>query len=384
LDKRIYKINKLLTDYSLGRFEGRLELSENLDDIDAFINGVNMLGEELKDTTISRDYFFNILNSVSDMVFVCNKHGKVEEINESGCEQLECIKDAIIGSHLDDLQDQAQQSLWQSIYQNLKSGKESVTLESVLFTHTGKRIPVHIYSCYLTNDQKKKSSILVTAKDMTLQIESENMLLRAIIDTQEKERQRLAQDLHDSLGQQISAIKFYISATADTIEDPNNKEILVKSNEALVRVLADMRNICFNLMPKTLEEFGLLEAIDELCNQPAYAGKISFHIASSPQFPELKQYIEIDIFRVVQEFINNALNHGGATRIWMKFHHFKSHVRILLKDNGKGFHYSEERVFLGRGLQNAQSRIKSHNGELKIKSIPENGTEYQLTIPIIH
>ena len=384
MDKRIHKINRLLTDYSLGKFERRLELSDNLDDIDAFINGVNMLGEELKDSTIRKNYLFNILNSVSDMVLVCNREGKIEEINRAGCEQLECTKEYAVSTSLDAWQEPGRDSLFAHIMHLLHTGKHSIVRDSVFVTATGKKIPVHIYSSYLMDDARQESSILVTVKDITLQIQSENLLLRAIIDTQEKERQRLAQDLHDSLGQQISAIKFYISAAADTTEDSDNKDILVKSKDALMKVQAEMRNICFNLMPKTLEEFGLLKAIEELCKQPAYAGRTRFTMDCPSDFPPLAQQVEIDIFRVVQEFIANALQHGKAERIWMKFHHTRNQIRIVLKDNGKGFDLPEELPFNGRGLHNVQSRIKSHSGEVRIKSAPGDGTEYLLTLPIKH
>ena len=384
MDKRIHKINKLLTDYSLGKFERRLELSEKLDDIDAFITGVNMLGEELKDSTIRKNYFINILNSVSDIVMVLNRAGKIEEINRAGCEQLECIREEVMGKGLDEWQEAGRGSLFAYILHQLKAGRQSVFGDSVFITETGKKIPVQIYSSYLMDETRKSSSILVTAKDITLQIQSENLLLRAIIDTQEKERQRLAQDLHDSLGQQISAVKFYISAAADTTEDSRNKDILMKSNDALIKVQAEMRNICFNLMPKTLEEFGLLKAIEQLCKQPTYTGRVRFTIDCPDDFPTLSQHVEIDIFRVIQEFINNALQHGRAEKIWMKFQHNKSHARIVLKDNGQGFELSEGLASPGRGLYNVQSRIKSHGGEVRIKSSPGNGAEYQLTLPIKH
>lgn len=384
MDKRIHKINKLLTDYSLGKFERRLELSEKLDDIDAFITGVNMLGEELKDSTIRKNYFINILNSVSDIVMVLNRAGKIEEINRAGCEQLECIREEVMGKGLDEWQEAGRGSLFAYILHQLKAGRQSVFGDSVFITETGKKIPVQIYSSYLMDETRKSSSILVTAKDITLQIQSENLLLRAIIDTQEKERQRLAQDLHDSLGQQISAVKFYISAAADTTEDSRNKDILMKSNDALIKVQAEMRNICFNLMPKTLEEFGLLKAIEQLCKQPTYTGRVRFTIDCPDDFPTLSQHVEIDIFRVIQEFINNALQHGKAEKIWMKFQHNKSHARIVLKDNGQGFELSEGLASPGRGLYNVQSRIKSHGGEVRIKSSPGNGAEYQLTLPIKH
>ena len=384
MDKRIHKINKLLTDYSLGKFDRRLELSENLDDIDAFINGVNMLGEELKDSTIRKNYFINILNSVSDIVAVLNRAGKIEEINRAGCEQLECSREDAIGKSLDDWQEAGRSSLFPYILQQLKSGRQSVLGDSVFVTGTGKKIPVNIYSSYLMDDMRKNSSVLVTAKDITLQIQSENLLLRAIIDTQEKERRRLAQDLHDSLGQQISAIKFYISAAADTTIDISNKDILVKSKDALMKVQAEMRNICFNLMPKTLEEFGLLKAVEELCKQPTYAGRVRFHIDCPDDFPTVSQHVEIDIFRVIQEFIANALQHGKAEKIWMRFQHNKSQIRIVLKDNGQGFEIPEGLSSPGRGLYNVLSRIKSHSGEVKMKSAPGSGVEYQLTLPIKH
>src|SRR4030095_544348 len=89
MDSRFKKLNKQLSEYSLGKFDKKLRLSPRLDEVDAFIAGVNMLGEELKDKTISRDYFNNIFNSVSDMVFVLDKQGRIENINTSVTNHLE-------------------------------------------------------------------------------------------------------------------------------------------------------------------------------------------------------------------------------------------------------------------------------------------------------
>src|SRR5665647_964194 len=82
------EINLRLSEYSLGKFDKRLTLSSRLDDIDAIISGINMLGEELKAITISRNYFTNIFNSVSDMVFVLNAKGVIEDANKPAEEQL--------------------------------------------------------------------------------------------------------------------------------------------------------------------------------------------------------------------------------------------------------------------------------------------------------
>jgi len=97
VDNRFGKINKLLSEYSLGNFDKKLAMSSRMDEVDAFISGVNMLGEELKDKTISRDYFNNIFNSVSDMVFVLDKDGNIENINHAVTDHLQYDLDFLKG-----------------------------------------------------------------------------------------------------------------------------------------------------------------------------------------------------------------------------------------------------------------------------------------------
>src|SRR5688500_18717530 len=97
MDNRFDKIRRLLMAYSLGNFDKKLSMSSRMDEIDAFISGVNMLGEELKDKTISRDYFNNIFDSVSDMVFVLDKQGKIENINKSVTNHLQYSLDFLRG-----------------------------------------------------------------------------------------------------------------------------------------------------------------------------------------------------------------------------------------------------------------------------------------------
>ena len=88
LDPRFKKINRLLTEYALGNFSKKIVLSSELDEIDSFIACINMLGEELRETTISKNYFDNIFSSVSDMIFVLDLHGKILITSESAHETL--------------------------------------------------------------------------------------------------------------------------------------------------------------------------------------------------------------------------------------------------------------------------------------------------------
>jgi len=381
LDERFQKINRLLSQYSLGQFDKHLNLSMRLDEIDAFIAGINMLGEELKTATISRNYFTNIFNSVSDMVFILDERGVIEKINKSASEQLKRSSEFLMGRPIDDLQVCERPPLFENLSKLLKNEKGNISMKTIFQDANGKAMSVLLTSAYLLDESKRKRGILLTAKDITLQLKTESLIIRTIIDTQEKERSRLAKDLHDSLGQQLSAIKFFIGTLAGSLMNEEDQAILLKSNTILTEVMTDMRNICFHLMPTTLEEFGLFQAVKEICSKTRYPKKINFLIKESGLFPELSKELEIDIYRVIQEFISNALRHGEASKISIKFNYFKKNFKIVLSDNGKGFDHSQVQI-KGMGLRNVQSRVKSHNGEIIITSEIGKGTRYLLDIPV--
>lgn len=381
MDKRLHKINQLLREYSKGKFEKRLKVSSGMDEIDACISSINMLGEELKEATISRNYFNNIFNSVTDMVFVLDKTGVIKDINSSVSVQLKYDTEKIRNKSIDELSATKTKSLFKATLKQLHINNELATGITYLKSSDGIKLPVQLSASWLMNEGNKRDGILLLAKDISAQLQTENIVIRAIIDTEEKERQRLARDLHDSLGQQLSAIKFYISASAETAENTNQQLILKKCNEQLADVLADMREICFNLIPKTLKEFGLLKALKELCSQIARIKKIDFKITSEDSIPDLPVAISIDIFRIIQEFINNAQRHGKATKIRIAFFSSDESIVINLKDNGAGF-VQNKITNNGMGLQNVISRIKSHNGEIKIRSFPGKGTEYFFSLPL--
>jgi len=379
MDKRLKEINSRLSEYSIGNFDNNIKISPRLDEVDAISSGINMLGEELKSITISRNYFNNIFNSVSDMVFILNLKGIITDANKSAKEQMRYEHDSLIGEKINELIHDPP-SFFSNMVSQLKKNGPFTKSQSMIYSKKREAIPVKIGVSYLTNE-KKDISILLTASDITFQINTENLIIRAIIDTQEKERQRLSKDFHDSLIQQLSAIKFYISSTSYLTRSQKLKTILNNSNEALSDVIIEMRNICFNLMPKTLHEFGLVKAVREFCNHSIYHRKTNFIIEQSNKLPDLSSEIKIDLYRVIQEFINNAIKHGEASEIRISFYFNKNNLKLKLVDNGRGF--DNKQMAEGMGLQNVKSRIKSHNGTLDIVSNIGKGTCYKIGIPII-
>jgi len=233
MDDRFGKINKLLIAYSVGNFDKKLAMSKRMDEVDAFIAGVNMLGEELKEKTISRNYFNNIFNSVSDMVFVLGKQGRIENINQSVTDLLQYNLKTLAGKHISYLFDKLQPGWFASVLKDLRiSGAGSY--ETVFRTNNKNRIPVLVSASIFLGRQEDKTKILLTAKDISLQKKTQNLILKAIIETEENERMRFAKDIHDSIGQQLSAIKFYIGTSVDAVENPHQKSILLKADRSTI------------------------------------------------------------------------------------------------------------------------------------------------------
>ncbi|MDP4264537.1 MAG: PAS domain-containing sensor histidine kinase [Bacteroidota bacterium] len=380
-NERFVKIAKLLAAYAIGDFDKKLAISRRMDDIDSIIGGVNMLGEELKDRTISRDYFNNIFDSVSDMVFVLDTRGKIEDINISVTHHLHYKMDELKGKQINYLLDRSQPGWFSAVLKDIRASRKT-GYETIFRTKDNKSIPVLISaSSFTSGGSKPKKRVLVTAKDISAQKETQNIVLKAIIETEEKERIRFAKDIHDSIGQQLSAIKFYIGTSADTVEDPRQKEILLKANSALLDVQADMRNICFNIMPKSLEIFGLVKAVKELCSKNELLDQMKIIIKDNPDFPRLPVQQEFALFRIIQEFINNSLKHSKADMLRIGFANKQDSIKVTLSDNGIGFNRARLQK-QGMGLNNVQSRILPYKGEVDIISSPGKGTRYEISMPL--
>jgi len=382
VDLRFKQMINILSAYAAGNFNSSIKISNRYDELDAIAESINMVGQELKAVTISRNYFNNIFHSVSDMIFVLDGSGHIMDTNRMVYDELGYSKEALQGIKLDDLLYDEKSYITKDILRGLKQPEGKLHKDYYLKTTTGNQLPVHISASYLNDDQDRKSGILVIAKDRTRQIENENRVIRAIIDTQEEERQRLARDLHDSLGQELAGVKFSLSSLSERCKDAREKRLLKKSDTALNQIICDMRDICFNLLPKTLEDFRLPQAVKELCRHTEMTNQVIFQLKSDDSFPSLSRAMAIDVYRVIQEFINNAIRHGNCSVIKLEFDHCPDRISILLQDNGKGF--IPGKIKKGMGLQNIRSRIVSHKGEILIHSSQGKGTKFEITLPMTH
>ncbi len=376
------EINRLLIAYAEGNYTRRGRISNRLDAVDTVINGINMLGEELRVSTISSDYFTSIFNAVPDMIFVLSPRGTLKSFNTAAQRTL-----GIQVDETDRLPAFAKTAGIDSpgFLRTMKKSLErssSYTCESSFMAADKKVIPVWCLCTKIIDQKNDFKGYLLVARDITSQKESEKIILRAILDTQEKEQQRVAEDLHDSLGQELSALKLYLN-TLENIAVKNDKkvkEVLDQCYGLLDSSIQNLRSICFNLLPGTIELSGLAEAIEALIYNLNLQKKVRIIFEKPRRTEEIPKPIELALYRIIQEFINNTIKHAQATEIVIRLQ-FNSAYDLYLSDNGKGFNLDTTQPLNGHGLNNMRSRVRMFQGSFELSSAPGKGTQVTIKIP---
>lgn len=203
----------------------------------------------------------------------------------------------------------------------------------------------------------------------------QKQLLQSTIDSQEKERKRIASDLHDGVGAMLSAAKLNLNMLKrGTISNEELPEVLVDTNTMIDETIETVRKISKDLLPSSLENFGLSKAVLELCeklNTPTTT--VSFK--ESHEASHLSQREELLIFRMIQELLNNAIKHADASAIKVTIN-WGAVLAVSVSDNGKGFDLEEIKgdIKKGVGLYSIENRASLLGGEVTFKSTIGEGS----------
>jgi len=212
----------------------------------------------------------------------------------------------------------------------------------------------------------------------------EKRFLSLIIEAEEGERRRLAKELHDGLGPLLSSVKMSISALKKYQNDKISIDILNNVDIVINESIISIKDISNNLSPHILDNFGLTKAINNFIQKINTTKTINFDFTSNLKDVRLDQNIEVVIYRVVCELINNTLKHANAKIIIINLSSDLYSVYVDYTDDGKGFEV--DNLFKpqekGMGLNNIFSRINSLKGTFEINSEPEKGTEIKIKIPL--
>ena len=202
--------------------------------------------------------------------------------------------------------------------------------------------------------------------------EKQSDLLNAVFETQESERKRLAEDLHDSVGQVLSAIKLNLHRLDKNVVNESNQPLLADTRRLADECIVEIRNIIHNVLPPVLTDYGLIEAVEGLCLKVEQTTNVKVEFVKGLDKTGVLPEVELAFYRIAQELFGNAIKHAEASSIHVTLTEDNGWLVMEFKDNGKGFDL--ENVKHGFGLKNLESRVQLINGDINIYTKPLNGT----------
>ncbi len=219
-------------------------------------------------------------------------------------------------------------------------------------------------------------------KQRALEVQYQQQMLLAQMESQESERKRVAKDLHDDVGLMLQALRATTLAILQQAPDEDRKEV----QQMVTEITETVRRICWDLMPTIIESFGLAEAVKEMCQRLSARGTVAvaFSAQGNPSF--IKKNKEMLLYRMVQETVGNALKHAKANAIEVKFLWTENRLQINVLDDGIGFDLKSVKARTmrghGLGLLSLENRASLLPASLTFENDFPQGTYVSVTYPI--
>ncbi|MBP9153227.1 MAG: sensor histidine kinase [Flavobacteriales bacterium] len=216
-------------------------------------------------------------------------------------------------------------------------------------------------------------------------IEERERGLRSIIQATEEERKRIAKDLHDGIVQSLTGLSLRMQkqANSEKAKGSGLDNELNSTRAVLDESIAEVRGISHQMMPRVLSEMGLIPALADMLEKSLGLTDIQYefehHNIDTNRFAES---IEISLYRICQELVNNIIKHSEAKAVSVQLLKTRTHLVLVVEDNGKGFEFDDPNNQNGIGLMNITSRAKAIHGEVNYEPSPEQGTVATIRVPL--
>lgn len=229
------------------------------------------------------------------------------------------------------------------------------------------------------NNEINEQKISKLLKDQELKSMS------AMLEGQDGERKRIAQDLHDRLGSMLSMVKLHFKSVEENIQAIRETNLVMysKANNLLDEACEEVRKIANDLNSGVLNKFGLIPALKSLQESIKGTGQLNIEVLDFGFDDNRLEYaIEINLYRIIQELISNILKHSKASEVTIQLIKKENRLNIVVEDNGLGFDVNQIKNKKGMGLKNIESRVDSLKGEFNIDSGKGAGTTITIEIPL--
>lgn len=247
-----------------------------------------------------------------------------------------------------------------------------------------------LVSYFAYTNQRSKNKVQLKDKEVQA-IKLEKLLkdqelfgIDAMIEGQEKERQRIANDLHDNLGSLLATLKLHfqnLKIKKDRIQSEQDL-LLQKTDELIEEAYQKVRSIAHAKNAGVNAQDGLLPAVRNFASKVSIINKLVIEVEEHGMDNRLENTLEITIFRIIQELITNVIKHAQATEAIIHLTHYEDSINLMVEDNGIGFDISQIKPGETMGLYSIQKRIENLGGQVTIDSIAQKGTAVIIDVPL--
>jgi signal transduction histidine kinase len=353
---------------------------------------LEMQNEELKETRLelenSLEKYSHLYNFAPIAYLTLDQSGLIKDINITGCNMLQLEKRLLLNKRFQSFIQKDYKEKFHVFHERVftYNTRQVCDLEVVNQKNIKSQVQLIGISSgdLIDNFQECRMAMIdVTEQKMAREIIKtsieEKERLNIILKTQEQERKRISESLHNGVGQTLYAVKLKMD---QYLKNKNKETDLLEIKAFLVEAINEVKIISFELIPPILEDFGLETVLQEMCRKFTKGNSIKFTCNVFGYDRRLETTVEIAIYRIIQELINNIVKHSMATeaKIYLTI---ADKIIIHVEDNGKGFSGEAAiKKIEGMGLKNIKNRVKLLDGNIEITSNVPKGTSVAINLPL--
>ncbi len=382
--KTIYGAISVSVPKEIAVTEAEKKLFKRLADNLAFaLYNIDMENEREKarhEIKINEEKFRNFFDNTNEAIIITDFDGRFIQVNNALVKMLGYTEKEIYDMNIMDIIVPEYAMKLQEKISIVKENYETPVLEIEVLKKDTSQITIEI-SSKIINYIENEKVILSIVRDVSLRKQLEQKVLDSMLEAEDSERKRIAEDLHDEMGPHLSTIKLYVNEIKKVDNLEQKEKIFNNLNKILDQSVMKIKSISNNLMPNVLIDYGVVKAIESFVSNVIINPNINIHIETIDLHGRYHDKFEINMYRIVIELINNTLKHAKANEINIIFEENNNRFYLTYKDNGKGFEFDKKLYSKkGLGLQNILNRMYSMNGTRSVVSTPGKGMVFSMEI----
>jgi PAS domain S-box-containing protein len=373
-----------------GRFTHFVQLTEDITEYKEIVARLREVQARNEAMCQSEERYRELFENSKDALYLHDMSGRYTSVNRAAERLSGYPREELVGKHFSDLVPaEYANHVREQLCKKLETSGET-TYEVEMITKSGRRIPVEVSSRLIVEDGLPVS-VQGCVRDISERKraqEASRTYSRQLIEAQEAERRRISLELHDQVGQILTAVKMNLHALQQTCAQPEMLKSIQENLSVIDEAVDQVRDLSVDLRPALLDDFGLVVALRwylerQSKNTGVAAEFISLSLDEDDRFtPEL----ETACFRIVQEGVTNIIRHASANRISVRLERTGADLMLVIADDGSGFDVKNTLVDVQGvatlGLRGMEERAQAVGGTLLIDSAPGLGTQVCATLPV--